>query len=305
MNTYHTALERPPLRRPSPLARSSREIPRASSSGSAAADNRFYPFSITQERLGSTSNLSSRQNSMVSLSQTLNTRPYSSYSRPASARSDDWRASPLQREALFVEMSSQSKTDVSFVFPSKLAPVASRSSLSSQPHSRATSIHSFQSNTDKPVIIRSASMVQVSHRDENYRKVPFFVPARIEKHDMAGHHGPPPLTGRRDSMMGVTDGVCDENAGSWTSQSEISNWSMTYQESPIGRVSVDLESDSATIRPSKRRPLKDIMNHFSTKKPRHSNFAQGCGSCVRRLSRVLKGRQAEALTSASTEKLRP
>lgn len=279
-------------------------MPRTSTSGSLA-DDRFYPFSFPQERLGNASNLPSRQNSMASLSQTLNSRPYSSYSRPASERSEDWRAPPMPREALFVEMSSQSKADVSFVFPSKAEPFASRASLSSQPHSWATSTHSFQSHTDRPVIIRSASMVQVSHRDQSHRKVPLFVPARIEKHDMKDRDELPPLIGRRDSLMGATDGVCNENSGSGTSNSELSNWSMTYQEGPPGRVSVDLESDSATIRPSKRGPLKDIMNHFSTKKPRHSNFAQGCGSCVRRLSRVLKGKQAEALTSSSTEKLRP
>jgi hypothetical protein len=304
VNTYHTALERPPLRRPSSLARSSREIPRASTAGSLA-ENRFYPFSFPQERLGSSSTLPSRQNSMVSLSQSLDSRPCSSYSRPASSRSDDWRAPPLQREALFVEMSSQSRKDVSFMFPSKVERSASRVCLSSQPHSRATSICSFQSNTERPVIIRSASMVQISHLDQNYRKVPLFVPARIEKHDMRGCDEAPSLLGRRDCLMGATDGICDENGESWTSNSELSNWSMTYQESPLPRVSVDLESDSATIRPSKRGPLKDIMNHFSTKKPRHSNFAQGCGSCVRRLSRVLKVKQVDALTSASTEKLRP
>ena len=298
MNTYYTALERPPIRRPSPLARSSREIPQSSFLGSAA-DGRLFSFSSPQDRLGSWSNLSSHHNSMVSLSQTLNSRPYSSYSRPGSARSDDWRAQP-HREALFVEMCSQSKIDVGFVFPPKPDPYASRVSLTSQPHSRTTSVHSFQSNTDRPVLIRSASMVQVSHHDQSYRKVPVFVPARIEKPGMAGHDEPLLLKGRRDSLMSSIGVAHDGNSGLTSSRSDISDWSTTR----VGRVSVDLESESATIRPSKRGHLKQVITHFSVKKPRHLNFAQGCGTCVRRLSQALRGKQPEALTPASTEKLR-
>lgn len=302
VNSYHTALERAPLRRPSPLARSSRETQRSLSSGSMV-DNRFYPFSFPQER--SSSNLSSRHNSMISISQTLTPRPYSSYTRPVSARSNEWRPSPPQEESLFVEMSSQSKNDVNFVFPQQPQLSASRASLPSRPHLRTTSIRSSRSNTDRPVILRSASMVQGSYLGQNYRKVPLFVPARIEKHDMVGHDEPPQLNERRDSLMSTTDGACDRSEKSRSTMSELSNWSMTYQEGAVGRVSIDLASDCATIPPSNRAPLKDIMNHFSTKKPRHSNFVQGCESCVRRLSRALKGKQAHALTSASTEKLRP
>ena len=263
------------------------------------ADGRLFSFPSPQERFGSWSNLSTRHNSIVSLSQTSTPRPYSSYSRPGSARSDDWRA-PSLREALFVEMCSQSKTDIGFVFPPKPEPYASRVSLSSQPHSRTTSMHSFQSNTDRPVIIRSASMVQDSHQDQSYRKVPVFVPARIEKPGVADQNEPLLLNGRRDSLISSIGGAYDENSGLTSSRSDISNWSTT----PVGRVSVDLESESATIRPSKRGHLKQVLTHFSIKKPRHLNFGQGCGTCVRRLSHVLRGKRSEALASANAEMLR-
>ena len=320
VNSYHTAMERPALRRPSPLSRSSREFPRSVSSGSVA-ESRLHPFSFPPERVGSSSNLSSRHNSMVSLSQTLTQRPYLSFSRPFSARSDDWRAPALQKEPLFVEMSSQSKVDINFVFPSKVETSASRVSLSSQPHSRATSIHSFHSNIDRPVIIRSASVIQSSHLDQTHRKIPLFVPARIEKHSSMIDDEPPTLSGRRDSGMGPTEGAGDENDMLRPKKSELSNWSMTYQEGAIDRVSLDIVSDSATIRPSKRGSLKDIINHISSKtsrsrgdkntpenddaQPRHANFAKGCGSCVRRLSRAFRNKQLDSIISSSTEKLRP
>lgn len=318
VNSYHTALERPALRRPSPLTRSSHDIPRSLSSGSVA-DNRFYPCSFPPERKTSSSNLSSRQNSIASLSQAASQRPGSTYSRPVSARSDDWRISPSQRDPLYIEMSSQSRVDVTFVFPSNPEPLTTVGSLSSQPHSRATSVHSFRSNNDRPVIIRSASVIQRSHIDQSHRKVPLFVPKSIEKHSISDGEEQTSLAGRRDSQLSGTEAAAYGSDRLNSRKSEVSNWSMSYQEGAVGHESIDLESDSATIRPIKHGPLNDIMNHFSNRKQPakntmketddsihdHNSFAKDCGSCVRRLSRAFKSKSPDDLTSSSRENLHP
>jgi hypothetical protein len=291
VNSYHTARERPPLRRPSPLTRRSHE-----------------------------SNLSSRQNSVISLNQTQTQRPYSSYSRPVSAPSEDWRA-PLQRASLFVEMSEQNKVPVVFVLPSNPGPSVSMAPVSSQPHSRATSVHSLGSNIDRPAIIRrSKSVVKSTHRDKSQRKVPLFVPKRLEMPSPSGEDERLPHPGRRDSGLSATDGATSGSVRLINKKSECSNWSMSYQEGPVGHDSIDLDSDSATIRPVKRGPLNDIMNHFSSNRnksvkytmegtdnlsARHTSFAKGCGSCVRRLSRAFRGKHPDELTSSSRENLNP
>jgi hypothetical protein len=293
VNSYHTARERPPLRRPSPLTRRSHE-----------------------------SNLSSRQNSMISLGQTQTQRPYSSHSRPVSARSEDWRT-PLQQASLFAEMSEQNKVPVVFVLPSNPGPSVSKASVSSQPHSRATSVHSLGSNIDRPAIIRrSKSVVKNTHRDKSQRKVPLFVPKRLEMPFPSGEDEQLQLPARRDSGLSATDGAASGSARLINKKSECSNWSMSYQEGTVGlgHDSIDLESDSATIRPVKRSPLNEIMNHFSSNRNKsvkhamegtddssghHTSFAKGCGSCVLRLSRAFRGKHPDELTSSSRENLNP